>query len=558
MSGLAGSQSLPVLLPASYRSLKPLPGVGSQGRLHIGPRRGLQVGGGGLGGGANTRVGILLRQVGHVAFDVQRAAVQELSMLASSSETIRMAILSSGGTSSLLKMMSRTESYSLLRWCFSTLSALAADETSRNEQSVAIVRLYEICQDGAVDDDNEQQHMLLEAAFLLANLIQASGPRAAFEALGGLEVLLAAAAAKRSQTSLKTLQLAGIAPPSRASLSQPLKPLGAIKAAESKAAAAESKMAAAEAAYDFAVDDATMNAKAAQVQASVRGHRARGEARRRKQLAQEEHAAAARMQSRERGRQTRNAHAALAASKREEAQAATRVQASIRGRQSRAAHSQGKASDDEMDAAALLLQGAFADVMPADEMDAAALLLQGAFADVMPTAAAEPTADAVQAADDAVEAAIKVQAGIRGRQARAKLGGSAAPTPEAAAALAAEAAAADEAVNAAVRVQASIRGRQVRARKPGAAATPAGAAEATAEATAEAVEAAEDAVNAAIKVQAGIRGRQARAKMAGSNVTAEATAALEAEASAAEEAVKAAVKVQAGIRGRQVRAARKA
>ena len=99
MSGLAGSQSLPVLLPASYRSLKPLPGVGSQGRLHIGPRRGLQVGGGGLGGGANTRVGILLRQVGHVAFDVQRAAVQELSMLASSSETIRMAILSSGGTS---------------------------------------------------------------------------------------------------------------------------------------------------------------------------------------------------------------------------------------------------------------------------------------------------------------------------------------------------------------------------------------------------------------------------------------------------------------------------
>ena len=85
----------------------------------------------------------------------------------------------------------------------------------------------------------------------------------------------------------------------------------------------------------------------------------------------------------------------------------------------------------------------------------------------------EPTEEEVVAADEAAAAATRVQASIRGRQARAKALAEGAPATEAdpdasaevsAEELEAEARAADEAAEAAIRVQASIRGRQSRAK----------------------------------------------------------------------------------------------
>jgi uncharacterized protein YajQ (UPF0234 family) len=129
-------------------------------------------------------------------------------------------------------------------------------------------------------------------------------------------------------------------------------------------------------------------------------------------------------------------------------------------------------------------------------------------------------------------------------------------------ALAVEAAAAAAMMESATKVQASVRGRQARLVAKGVAAD----AEA-ARALEEEAKAAEEAMQAAIKVQASIRGRQARAKSraympsrgpdAEPDVEAEAEVSaeeLEAEARAADEAAAAAIKVQASIRGRQTRA----
>ena len=172
-----------------------------------------------------------------------------------------------------------------------------------------------------------------------------------------------------------------------------------------------------------------------------------------------------------------------------------------------------------------------------------------------------------KAAAEMYEGAVKVQAGLRGRQARLHAKGKAADAV-ALKKLEEEAAAADEAVAAATRVQAGIRGRQARARLSSKEEYVPAAAEAAADkaaaVTAEEVQQADEAAAAATRVQASIRGRQARAVAKAKGLPVDAPPAgeveeqsaeeLEAEAKAADEAVAAATKVQAGIRGRQARA----
>ena len=172
--------------------------------------------------------------------------------------------------------------------------------------------------------------------------------------------------------------------------------------------------------------------------------------------------------------------------------------------------------------------------------------------------AAEAAAAAVM-----MENATKVQASVRGRQARLKAKGIAADAEEAKA-LEAEAKAAAEAMEAATRVQASVRGRQTRAKLTSKEIAEGVKPDLQPEPTEEEVVAADEAAAAATRVQASIRGRQARAKAlaegapateADPDASAEVSAEeLEAEARAADEAAEAAIRVQASIRGRQSRA----
>lgn len=132
---------------------------------------------------------------------------------------------------------------------------------------------------------------------------------------------------------------------------------------------------------------------------------------------------------------------------------AIKVQASVRGRQSRL---RAKGMEAEAKALEAEAEAAAAAVAAAKEMQASG---EGGTGDDAPTDAA------VAAADDAAASAIRVQAAVRGRQARAKVTGmNTAAEARAEQELEAEAKAADEAVQAAIKVQAGIRGRQVRAK----------------------------------------------------------------------------------------------
>ena len=531
--------------------------------------------------GGSSRVRVLVNQIAHVAQDVQRSAVQELSLLASTSDHLRLSILGAGGDRSLMKLVHRTDSHALLRWGCATLSALAVDDWSRCRQTAIVERTFALCASGADDASPEQQLMVLEAASLLANLLNASDPRTAYERLGGFDALYGlASSGSRSASLIKTLQKAGLEPrgfsaPVQASRA----PLGQIKHAPPT-----------ESTLQESADEAV--AAAVRVQASIRGRQARA----RKAgsgvapevsaaleveaaAADEAAKAAIRVQASIRGRQVRGrkkeaaepeaseaavaidaeAANAVADAVDEQVEAAVRVQASIRGRQSRAK----KAGSAVAPEAVAALE---AEAEAADEAVKAAIRMQ---ANVrgrqvrgrkkqVDAPESEPDIDADKA-DEQVAAAVRVQASIRGRQSRARKAGSAA-APEFEAALAVEAAEADEAVKAAIRVQASVRGQQVRGRKNEAQA-PASEPEAAIDA-----EAADEAVEAAVRVQASIRGRQARAKraqgkglgsvMGSSEPAPELQAALEAEAAAADEAVKAAIRVQASVRGRNVRGRR--
>ena len=78
---------------------KPMPGSGAAVRFQLTPRRALDGG----GQSVNLRVQILVNQVTHECSDVQRAALQEVSLLAMSSQACRLALLSAKADRALIR-----------------------------------------------------------------------------------------------------------------------------------------------------------------------------------------------------------------------------------------------------------------------------------------------------------------------------------------------------------------------------------------------------------------------------------------------------------------------
>ena len=151
-----------------------LPGVGSSPTRAIAPRKQLATGGRTL----SNRVYVLISQVSHVTPEVQHTAIQELALLASTSDSSRLEILAAGGDKQLIKMAQRCEDPQLLRWAFSVLGSLAADDWSRERQQRVLPRLLALL-GGA-------EAVAKEAAVLAANLVTNSNMLEAMNRLGGM------------------------------------------------------------------------------------------------------------------------------------------------------------------------------------------------------------------------------------------------------------------------------------------------------------------------------------------------------------------------------------
>ena len=106
---------------------------------------------------------MLISQVSHLTPEVQHTAIQELALLASTSDSSRLEILAAGGDKQLIKMAQRCEDPQLLRWAFSVLGSLAADDWSRERQQRVLPRLLALL-GGA-------EAVAKEAAVLAANLV---------------------------------------------------------------------------------------------------------------------------------------------------------------------------------------------------------------------------------------------------------------------------------------------------------------------------------------------------------------------------------------------------
>ena len=189
---LSPSRSEPVLAPIHNkpraRQFRPLPGVGVKAKRGLGaPRHELQQSG-------SSRIHILVDQVAHATADLQlRAAVQELSLLASTSDACRLAILSAGGDKALIRLLQRSESDGLLRWTCATLSSLAVDDWSRRRLLPVVARVFELVARSDLEAaflhsgaKSETDYMVLEAACLLANVIHSREPRQIYDSLGGI------------------------------------------------------------------------------------------------------------------------------------------------------------------------------------------------------------------------------------------------------------------------------------------------------------------------------------------------------------------------------------
>ena len=246
---LGTSASAP-LVPLGTRPprgmFKPLPGGGEPVRLFLAPRRAMPEGGSPMA----TRVQVLLNQLSFDSADVKRAAVQELSLLASTSNACRLAILAAKGDKKLVRLLRTTDAVPLLRWSVTALNALAVDDWSRQRQSSAIERILSVCGRGASSlvPSSEEDRMVVEAARLLANLLHAAACTEAFERLGG-RALLSRWSAEPQSSLVEALCIVGL-------IQRPLRgvwsPVGATTVAttatQASAAQAASKAAAAAAA----------------------------------------------------------------------------------------------------------------------------------------------------------------------------------------------------------------------------------------------------------------------------------------------------------------------
>ena len=470
-----------------------------------------------LAGGGQTitlRVQVLVKQLCAARQDasVLHAAVTEISLLATSSELCRLAVLAAGGDKALVKLVARTEEYTLLRWTMAALGSLATDEYSRRRQGAAVVRAHGMLlgahdyakaaeekrelSDAAVPNVPEPapDKVLLEAARLLTNLAQADEPRAMLERLGGLDRIGQWALEHPSTGVLGVLQASGLAarsssaPGMLSSALPPVPPIGAPLPPAQRSSARREATVTADAA------DGEEAKAATRVQAGIRGRQVRQGSRKphateaptadtaadadaaaaareaaaaatatvtvqplsAEEMAQQEWSAT-RMQATHRGHAQRRKRRDA-----ENAKAATCVQAAQRGRLSRRgghqsaakllagdaeaeAETEARAAEAAAEAAAsggdgrggepaeLLVHVDVAAAPDAAGTDACELLVTIeiallcapepaaiAAAGAQPLSAAS-AADVATAADDDAEqaaAATRVQAGIRGRQAR--------------------------------------------------------------------------------------------------------------------------------------------
>ena len=173
------SKSAPVS-PAKRGNFKALPRAGEHPKLPGGrrstgqlrPRAELAAGGRTL----TNRVHVLIGQASHVAAEVQRAAVQELMLLAGTSEASRREILAAGGDKQLMRLLQRCEVPAVQRSCLGALASLAADEWSRRRQQHALARAHVLL---GADEGTAQ-----DAAKLLANLVRSPAMQDAVHRIG--------------------------------------------------------------------------------------------------------------------------------------------------------------------------------------------------------------------------------------------------------------------------------------------------------------------------------------------------------------------------------------
>ena len=173
------SKSAPVS-PAKRGNFKALPRAGEHPKLPGGrrstgqlrPRAELAAGGRTL----TNRVHVLIGQASHVAAEVQRAAVQELMLLAGTSEASRREILAAGGDKQLMRLLQRCEVPAVQRSCLGALASLAADEWSRRRQQHALARAHVLL---GADEGTAQ-----DAAKLLANLVRSPAMQEAVHRIG--------------------------------------------------------------------------------------------------------------------------------------------------------------------------------------------------------------------------------------------------------------------------------------------------------------------------------------------------------------------------------------
>ena len=164
---------------------------------------------------------MLIKQLNHESPGVQCAAVQELSLLAASSETCRIGTLAAAGDRQLVRLAGMTNDAGVLRWTFNALNALAADEWARRRQVDVVARLHAllVADHGSSADDEASawpRSVLHSAAGLLANLAMSDSVLSALSHLGDIPRLAARSHDVGDGGLLFTLQAGGLV--ARASL----------------------------------------------------------------------------------------------------------------------------------------------------------------------------------------------------------------------------------------------------------------------------------------------------------------------------------------------------
>ena len=170
---------------------------------------------------------MLVRQLKSEQVNVQRAAVQELLLLASTSNVLGAAIRHASGDRQLMRVVHRHSSsatiyssnWSLLRWSLATLNALAVDDISRKRQAPIIESAISVCVQGLDLDAQgdgfgspavpDARHAVAEAASLVDSALslvavdcQARALVAALKHVRFLEQLYVTASTARSPHSL--------------------------------------------------------------------------------------------------------------------------------------------------------------------------------------------------------------------------------------------------------------------------------------------------------------------------------------------------------------------